>query len=68
MIMTYRQKRCAFVHIQKRQIRLHISYHGWVPGVAVNNKTNLKAGDTVAEMRESFRRAFAEIDADTTSD
>ena len=64
MIALYRGKRCAFIHIQRRQIRVHISYRGWVPGISVQPKTDLQDAKFLAELNGQFQSVFDKIDED----
>ena len=64
MIMSYRGKRCAFIHVQKKQIRLHVSYHGWVPGVAIQPNTRFDDPDFTESLLTRFKQVFCEIDND----
>jgi hypothetical protein len=64
MVMTYRSKRCAFFHVQKKQIRAHISYHGWVPGISVKKPSDQESGKPSEEILERLQAVFAEIDTD----
>ena len=62
MMIRYRSERCAFIHIQRKQIRVHVSCHGWVPGLAVLPNTNLEDPRFSKDLIERFRSVFERID------
>ena len=64
MIVQYREKRCAFIHIQRKQIRLHVSYHGWAPGLAVQPRTDLDDPQFIGKLFGRFQKVFDAIDVD----
>lgn len=62
MLIRYRGERCAFLHIQRRQIRLHIAYRRWVSGLPIGPKTDLGSTEFRDAVRTRFHRVFARID------
>jgi hypothetical protein len=53
--------------VQKRQIRLHLAHHGWVPGIAIGPRTDLESEAVASEILDRCSLVFAQIDAEGAS-
>jgi ATP-dependent Lhr-like helicase len=62
LVVRYRGFRCARPHIQKKQIRLHITHKGWVPGLVIGPETDLSDPAFEEKALKQLQRTCQAID------
>ena len=62
-VVRYRGVRCMHIHIQLKQLWLHITHRGWRPGIKIEPDTDLASPAFAQAVRDRFARVRADIDA-----
>ncbi len=62
--IRYRGMRCIHPRIMQKQIRVHIAYRRWVPGILVEFDTDVKSPDFISEVMRQFQRVRQQIDSE----
>jgi len=64
MSVRYRGMRCIHPNIQQKQIRLHIAYRGWTPGIPIEPETDLDSSEFLSQFWERFEKVKSQIDSE----
>ncbi|MHC4248206.1 MAG: ATP-dependent helicase [Planctomycetota bacterium] len=62
LVVRYRGVRCVSPHIQQKQIWVHVTHKGWVPGVRVTPETDLGGEEFRQQVLGRFGATKREID------